>query len=157
MAAGAALFLALTAVIVFGPLWAQAALDFLNAEPAEVAFWSRARFAFAFATLIIALFAAHMMLPAASPKGPVAPGVFFTATAWLAAAGGFSVYVAYAPSYSITYGALGGVILTLLFFYASAMIFIFGAELNAELAGAQIGAESQNRLRTDAPGMEEVK
>ena len=37
------------------------------------------------------------------------------------------------PSFSVTYGSLGGIIVTLFFFYISALLFIFGAECNSVL------------------------
>ena len=37
------------------------------------------------------------------------------------------------PSFSVTYGSLGGIIVTLFFFYISALLFIFGAEFNSVL------------------------
>jgi len=50
---------------------------------------------------------------------------------WIVAATGLSIYLAYAPSYTVTYGTLAGVIVTLLFFYLTGVALIFGAEVNA--------------------------
>ena len=46
---------------------------------------------------------------------------------------GYTLYLRTVPSFSITYGSLGGVSVTLFFFYISAMLFIFGAEVNSVL------------------------
>jgi len=62
------------------------------------------------------------------------PGVFMSAAIWLAAAYGFSLYISLAPNMASTYGALAGVAITLIFFYMSAAVTIFGAEINATLA-----------------------
>ncbi len=59
------------------------------------------------------------------------PGVCATAVLWLAGASLFSWYIGNLADYSAVYGSLGGVAITLMFFYISAIIFIFGAELNA--------------------------
>lgn len=76
----------------------------------------------------------HRMLPGKGMKGQILwPGVLFTTVVWLIAAVGFSVYLSYTPTYSITYGALAGVIITLMFFYISGAVIIFGAELNAAM------------------------
>ena len=48
------------------------------------------------------------------------------------------------PSFSITYGSLGGIIVTLFFFYISAVLFIFGAELNSVLR-----RRNENRLQAE--------
>ena len=37
------------------------------------------------------------------------------------------------PSFSVTYGSLGGIVVTLFFFYISALLFVFGAEFNSVL------------------------
>ena len=38
---------------------------------------------------------------------------------------GYTVYLRSVPSYSVTYGSLGGIVVTLFFFYISALLFIF--------------------------------
>ena len=61
----------------------------------------------------------------------VLPGVCATTVLWLVSASLFSWYIGNLADYSAVYGSLGGVALTLFFFYVSAIIFIFGGELNA--------------------------
>jgi len=61
----------------------------------------------------------------------VLPGVCATTVLWLAGASLFSWYIGNLTDYSAFYGSLGGVAITLFFFYVSAIIFIFGGELNA--------------------------
>jgi len=63
----------------------------------------------------------------------VLPGTIVSATSWLLTTKAYSVYLASFGRYSIIYGSLGGVILTLFFFYVSACIFIIGAQLNAAI------------------------
>jgi len=50
---------------------------------------------------------------------------------WLAASAGFALYVANFANYSNTYGALGGVIVLMLWFYISALILVAAAALVA--------------------------
>jgi membrane protein len=89
----------------------------------------------------------HYVLPAHRPKGPLLPGVIVTAGLWIALASLFSVYFQYVPSYSVTYGTLAGVIVSLLFFYISGAIFIFGAEVNAALDPGMV----ERTENTDSP------
>ena len=63
----------------------------------------------------------------------VTPGSLAAAALWLAASAAFSLYVANFDSYNETYGALGGVIVLLMWLYISAFVVLLGAELNAEL------------------------
>ena len=79
------------------------------------------------------LYLMHWTLPSARRPHRIWPGIWATLLIWSAAATAFSVYLTFAPSYSVTYGTLSGVIVTLLFFYLSGAVIIYGAELNAAL------------------------
>ena len=59
-------------------------------------------------------------------------GSVIGATLWLASSLLFSLYVRDFGSYGKTYGALGGVIVLLMWFYLQAFSIVIGAELNAE-------------------------
>ena len=86
------------------------------------------------ATLLLwgALMLLHRWLPnTRQAYRRVLPGVCATTVLWLAGASLFSWYIGNLADYSAFYGSLGGVAITLMFFYVSAIIFIFGAELNA--------------------------
>jgi len=61
------------------------------------------------------------------------PGSIFTAIIWLLLAIGFSFYVTRLTDYSATYGSIAAIIMLLTWMYLSAYVFLFGAELNAEL------------------------
>jgi membrane protein len=55
------------------------------------------------------------------------------ATLWVLLCAGYSAYVQYFTSFSSTYGALAGVIVLEFWLYISALIVVYGGELNAEL------------------------
>lgn len=80
------------------------------------------------------VYSLHRTMPGKLAPGMLLwPGVLFTAIVWLATAVGFTIYLTYTPTYSIFYGTLAGVIITLMFFYITGVVVIFGAELNAAL------------------------
>lgn len=60
-------------------------------------------------------------------------GSAVAATLWLLASGVFAFYVRTFSDYGKTYGALGGVIALLMWFYLSSIIVVLGAEINAEM------------------------
>lgn len=60
----------------------------------------------------------------------ILPGAAVTVLLWLGLARLFSYYLQNLGRFTWTYGSLGGIVITLLFFYLSAAIFIFGAEIN---------------------------
>lgn len=77
----------------------------------------------------------------------VTPGSVVASALWLLASFLFSFYVGNFGSYDATYGSLGAVVVTLLWFYISAFVVLLGAELNAEL-------ELQTRRdTTSGPGL----
>jgi membrane protein len=63
----------------------------------------------------------------------VLPGATLAATMWVGLCAVYSAYVEYFTSFSVTYGALTGVIVLEFWLYLSALIVVYGAELNAEL------------------------
>ena len=64
------------------------------------------------------------------------PGSVFATTVWLIASLGFKYYVANMGAYVETYGAIGGVMVLLLWFYLSGLAILIGAEMNAEIEHA---------------------
>jgi len=55
------------------------------------------------------------------------------ATLWLAASAVFAFYVTNFAGYAKTYGALGGVVVLLMWFFISSIVVVLGAQINAEL------------------------
>jgi membrane protein len=66
----------------------------------------------------------------------VSPGSVLTAVLWFVASLGFKFYVVNFGAYTETYGAIGGVMVLLLWFYISGLVMLLGAELNAEIEHA---------------------
>lgn len=80
------------------------------------------------------LFCLHWYLPNNHARGFVIwPGALISTVLWVVMATGMSIYLTFAGSYTVTYGALAGIVITLLFLYFSGAIIIFGAEFNAAI------------------------
>ena len=62
----------------------------------------------------------------------VTPGALFAVVAWLIASALFALYVANFGSYNKTYGALGGVVIFLVWVWLTNAALLLGMELNAE-------------------------
>src|SRR6185312_4894439 len=83
----------------------------------------------------VALTVVYRYAPARTPARWhwVSWGSTIAATLWLAMSALFAVYVQAFANYGKTYGALGGVIALLMWFYLSGIIVVTGAEINAEM------------------------
>jgi membrane protein len=64
------------------------------------------------------------------------PGSVLSTVLWLLTSLAFKYYVVNISSYAATYGALGGVMVLMLWFYLSGAAILFGAEMNAEIEHA---------------------
>ena len=64
------------------------------------------------------------------------PGSIFATTLWMCASLGFKYYVASMGNYTETYGAIGGVMVLMLWFYLSGLVILVGAEMNAVIEHA---------------------
>ena len=100
----------------------------------------------------------------------ITPGAIAATMLWLAISLLFKVYVAHFTDYEGSYGAVGGVIVLMLWFYVSGIAILTGAELNAEIEhaspygkapaqkGAQgkrlIGARAERAFRESQPSRE---
>jgi membrane protein len=64
------------------------------------------------------------------------PGSIFATILWLLTSLAFKVYVVRFANYNETYGAIGGVMVLMLWFYLSGFAILVGAEMNAEIEHA---------------------
>lgn len=79
----------------------------------------------------------------------ISPGSLVAVVGWLAASGLFAVYVSKFGSYDKAWGSLAAVIITLVWFWLTALMLLFGAEINAE-------AERSRELRRGEPAEREL-
>jgi membrane protein len=98
------------------------------------------------ATLLMIMFAVAFLYWLAPNAGLrlrwISPGAIFFTLTWLIASFGFGLYVANFGSYNATYGALGGVVVLLIWFYLTAFLLLVGAEINAAVAEKETGSEA---------------
>ncbi len=136
---GAVAILSFSFGVVLAPLiWAKLVEYVPAAQPFD-GLVTLARYAVAGAVLIIALLILHKWLPAGRRRfADVSPGIVATLLLWLAAGAIFGRYLAqFANAYTTMYAGLASAMIALIFLYMCAIIFIFGAELNAVIAKAR--------------------
>ncbi len=91
-----------------------------------------------FGLLGVLIFGAVGLLYAMAQDAPqrgrcILPGAVAALAAWLAMSAGFSFYVEHFANYSLIYGALGTVIILMVWLYMTAIVLIMGAEVNDTL------------------------
>ncbi|MGN0984460.1 MAG: YihY/virulence factor BrkB family protein [Gemmiger sp.] len=96
--------------------------------------WEYLRFLLAGLLMFGALGSLYQLsLDESQPVRAVLPGIAAALAAWMAVSVGFNYYVENFAHYSVVYGALGAVIVLLLWLYLTSLVLILGAELNAVL------------------------
>ena len=122
------------AVVLTGGI-AKNAGDLVGLGSTAVTVWNIAKWPVLL--LIVSLMFAFLYWAAPNVKQPgfrwVSPGGILAVVGWLVASGAFAFYVSNFASYNKTYGALGGVIVFLVWLWISNSMILLGAEFNAEL------------------------
>jgi membrane protein len=93
--------------------------------------WTYSRYFLILISLFFTVSAFYYVIPNIQLKFiNVIPGSIAVVLLWIISGNIFTTYISYYTQLSVLYGSLGGIIITLLFFYVLNMIFIYGAELN---------------------------
>ena len=88
------------------------------------------------AVVLLMLTAAILYYAAPNVDQPfriITPGAVIAVLAWTIVSYGYSIYVTNFAHYDAVYGSLAGALLLLLYFFISAQVLLFGAEINAEI------------------------
>jgi membrane protein len=122
------------AVVLTGDL-AKEIGDLIGLGDTAVAVWSIAKWPVLL--LVVSFMFALLYWAAPNVKQPgfrwLSPGGILAVVGWLIASAAFAFYVSNFGSYNKTYGALGGVIVFLVWLWISNIMILLGAEFNAEL------------------------
>ncbi|OEV02136.1 ribonuclease [Streptomyces qinglanensis] len=153
--AAAVLLLAvvLVGLVVSGPV-AESAGRALGVGHAAVTAWEWAKWPVLVPVVVAIVAGLYYAAPNVRLPGPssVLPGAVLALGVWLVASAGFAFYAANFGSYNETYGALGGVVVFLVWLWLTNLAVVLGAEFNAErergrqLAAGVPGAERRIQL-----------
>lgn len=141
---GAAALLILALLIVLAPLMIAFMNEFAPGAREAFAWFDFWRYPLAILAVTMVLVAAHKILPARKFRlAEIWPGITFTLVVWIVLSALFAQYLAHFSTFASTYAGLGGIAAALFFLYLSAIVLIFGGEINRV-----IGIHRQNRLAT---------
>jgi membrane protein len=122
------------AVVLTGGI-AEKVGDLVGLGSTAVTVWNIAKWPVL--VLVVSFMFALLYWAAPNVKQPgfrwVSPGGILAVIGWLIASAAFAFYVSNFSSYNKTYGALGGVIVFLVWLWISNIVILLGAEFNAEL------------------------
>jgi membrane protein len=136
------LALVLIALVVSGPI-AQKLGDLIGLGPTAVDVWSIAKWPVLLVLVSAGIAGLYYITP--NVRHPhfkfVTPGGALAVLAWVIASAGFAFYVSNFSSYNATYGALGAVVVFLLWLYITNAVILLGATLNAEIERGRSGTK----------------
>jgi membrane protein len=132
------------ALILIGPTAAEQFANRLNLGPAFEWTWKILQWPIVVALVATAIGIVYYHAPDVEQDWVwLTPGSVFATAAWLLASLGFKYYVAKIGAYTETYGAIGGVMVLMLWFYISGLVILLGAEMNAEIEHASPGGKKE--------------
>jgi membrane protein len=155
---GVALFVLVSfALVIIGPTLAAKVAAWAGLGPAFEWSWKIVQWPIVFALASLGIAFIYDFAPDAEQDWVwLTPGSVFATTIWLAASLIFKYYVANVGNYTETYGAIGGVMILMLWFYISGLAILVGAEMNAEIEhaspfGKEPGEKVEGQKRVIGP------
>ena len=132
----AAIVIAAVTLVMAGPTLTRI-LGIADSNAGWMWVWNLVRWPAAFALVAFGIGLVYNYAPDADQDWLwVTPGAIVATALWLAASVAFKFYIARFTDYEGSYGAVGGIIILLLWLYLSGLGILIGAELNAELEHA---------------------
>ena len=126
-----------TVLVVAGPAIADRVADWLHLGTAFAWTWTVVQWPLVFGIVTLGIAIIYYYAPDAEQDWTwITPGSVLATLLWLLISLGFRFYVANFGAYTESYGAIGGVIVVMLWFYLSGLAILIGAELNAEIEHA---------------------
>lgn len=129
------IILAVTLLLI-GPRVVEWIVGLVGLDEVFILLWAWLRLPVALVVLMLAVSVVYWVVPNADhPFRLITPGAILAVIVWIVASLAFSFYLANFANYSVTYGSLGAAVALLLYFYISAAVLLFGAEVNAAIYG----------------------
>ena len=147
---GVALFILISfALVIVGPTLATKVAVWMHLGPVFEWTWKILQWPVVFALTCAGFALVYYFAPDAEQDWVwLTPGSVFATTLWLVASLAFKYYVVNISDYAETYGAIGGVMVLMLWFYISGAVILFGAEMNAEIEHASpYGKEAGEKVK----------
>jgi membrane protein len=132
-------------LILYGGEIGEAITNYFNQTKDFETFWIIAQVPFVLAFVLMTFAMIYYFAPNLYDQKWywITPGSIIGILLWLLVSFLFRIYLRYFDTYSATYGALGAVIVLMLWFYLTGVAILIGGKINAEIEGAaaEVGIE----------------
>ena len=147
-------------MVVGGADLGRAVASGLGFGEAFQAVWAIVRWPAALFFVVFAIDLVYYFAPNADTRWVwITPGSLLATTLWMLTSIGFRLYLVHVTDIAVVYGALGSVIVLLLWLYLSGLAILIGAELNAEIDRAlpvrDVAPQRPDRRKRIGPAAEE--
>jgi membrane protein len=137
------------AFVLVGPTMASRMATWLGLAPAIAMVWQLIRWPVIVLSAVLGVDLVYHFAPNRSARWAwITPGALLATTLWIISSFGFKFYVTNFADYTATYGTIGGIIVTMLWFYVSGLAILIGAELNGVIEAAWRSGHSEAPARS---------
>jgi len=118
-------------LLLIGPQVVEWIVGVVGLDEVFISLWAWLRLPVALILLMLTVSIVYWAFPNVNhPYRLITPGAVLAVIVWVVASLSFSFYLANFANYSVIYGSLGAAFALLLYFYISAAVLLFGAEVN---------------------------
>lgn len=119
-------------IVLVGPRVTQGVFEMLNIASETNTFWTSARLPMAFGLTLVSLSILYYIAPEAKQRFRwILPGAATGTLLWMVASSGFRYFLRNFGSYDVTYGSIAGLVILMVWFWLSGLVFLLGAEVNS--------------------------
>jgi membrane protein len=121
-------------LLLIGPQVVGWIVGLVGLDEVFISLWAWLRLPVALILLMLTVSIVYWAFPNVNhPYRLITPGAVLAVIVWVVASLSFSFYLANFANYSVIYGSLGAAFALLLYFYISATVLLFGAEVNVAI------------------------
>ena len=121
-------------LLLIGPQVVGWIVGLVGLDEVFISLWAWLRLPVALILLMLTVSIVYWAFPNVNhPYRLITPGAVLAVIVWVVASLSFSLYLANFANYSVIYGSLGAAFALLLYFYISAAVLLFGAEVNVAI------------------------
>lgn len=149
------LVIGLFALVIMGGFLEAWIAHLVGPRPAMLHLFTFLRWGLVLSTLLLGFALIYYLAPnVKQPLRLLTPGSVFAVVVLLLASQGFRIYIEHFADYEATYGAIGAVIVLMLWFYLAGLVLLIGSEINVVFDQHRLGASPEPAARPESPRTE---